>query len=64
MFIKKSISEEGTLGRGHSEIQVNHVFFYLSVMITAREKPSAIISSGMVQRLGRSEGGEDKLMFG
>lgn len=40
------------------------MFFYLSVMITASEKPSAIISSGMVQRLGRSEGGEDKLMFG
>lgn len=56
MFIKKNISEEGTIGRWHSEIQINHVF-YLSVTNTAGEKSYAImiISSGVVQRWGRSE---------
>ena len=29
MFIKKNISEEGTIGRWHSEIQINHVFLFI-----------------------------------
>lgn len=58
LFIKKSISEEGAIGRRHSEIHFNHIFLFIC------DKGKAICFHFIWHGTEVwEEGGEDKLMF-